>query len=82
MNNMERTTVMLPRDLKQKAAKAASEQHLSVGELIRTSLREKISRTTKISKEDAFFADTEVFEGDVPSDIASHHDDYLYGKKQ
>jgi hypothetical protein len=81
MNNMERTTVMLPRDLKEQASEAAQAQHISVGELIRESLREKILKSKKGRTGDPFFSDTGIFVGSAPVDLADAHDDYLYGKK-
>lgn len=77
---MERTTVMLPRSLKERASQLARERSLSVGELIRESLREKIMKSESGQTPDPFFTDSEVFEKQTPRDLAAKHDDFLYGQ--
>lgn len=75
---MYRTTIMLPIDLKSKAQKIASKKGMSLGELIRESLEQRISRSKTLETSDPFFDDENFYTGDVPSSISSKHDDYLY----
>ncbi|MBI3930285.1 MAG: antitoxin [Armatimonadetes bacterium] len=72
---MKRTTVMLPVELKMQAQKAAQSRGISLGTLIRESLRSALAADPEV---DSLFADGEVFSGETPSDLAARHDDYLY----
>jgi len=77
---MEKTTIMLPRNLKNKAISKAKKSSLSLGEFVRRALEMALLQpeTSKKGK-DSFFSDTRVFTGEVPTDIAKNHDKYLYG---
>ena len=77
---MKRTSIMLPQDLKARAARYADRRGVSLGRLIRDSLEERISRDAG-PKEDPFFADAFVFRGRSPKDLARNHDRHLYGEK-
>ena len=79
---MKRTTIMLPEDLKMRALKRADIMGLSLGGLIRESL-EKNLHTPDVDQadDDPFFADSVVFKGKAPKDLALKHDDYLYGDR-
>ena len=75
---MTRTTVMMPEDLKIRAARRANAVGISLGEFIRESL-EKALRTNPVgSLDDPFLNDNAVFGGDTPVDLALDHDKYLY----
>ena len=75
---MNRTTVMLPEDLKMRAVRSAHAHGLSLGQFIRESLENKLKRS--LSKDhDSFWSDTAFFEGRSPKDTAKNHDQYLYG---
>lgn len=76
---MERTTVMLPEDLKTKAAKRAGNLGISLGQFIRQSLETALnsSKVQKLS-EDPLFTDNTVFKGKAPRDLAKRHDKYIY----
>ena len=79
---MDRTTIMLPPDLKRRALQRAKELGISFGEFVRTSLGDRL-RTPKKGKgqeRDPFFADEEFYEGPSPGDWAENHDRYLYGE--
>lgn len=77
---MNRTTIMLPPDLKIRAADEASRRGISLGELIRRSLELNLARErTAAGAVDPLFADTELFDGPTPDDLAENHDKYLYG---
>ncbi|MDA1314805.1 MAG: ribbon-helix-helix domain-containing protein [Acidobacteria bacterium] len=76
---MHRTTVMLPQDLKARAMLAARERGISFGELLRECLTATLNKPTGGNRaSDPLFADTAVYEGPAPSDLAQEHDRYLY----
>ncbi len=77
MNSMFRTTVMLPSNLKNRAKRFAVKKGISVGELIRESLEEKLQQNkTSSTKSDPFFDDVNFFSGDVPTDLSANHEEY------
>lgn len=75
---MQRTTIMLPQDLRARAQRRAGELGMSLGQYIRESLALRLNGGEH-SAEDPFFADDAVFEGDAGDDVARNHDRYLYG---
>ncbi len=79
---MNRTTVMLPGDLKLKAKKTAENMGISLGELIRLSLKIQVGKKTDILQDDPFISDNAVFSGDIPKDLSLNHDRYLYGDNE
>jgi hypothetical protein len=76
---MHRTTVMLPRDLKERAVREAQARGVSLGELIREALAALMRRDRGISTDDPLIADSAVYDGPIPADTAERHDDLLYG---
>ena len=78
---MRRTSIMLPDDLKVRVLHCASQEGLSLGAFIREALILKIRPPAAKGNSDPFFADTAVFRGKAPRDLAQHHDRYLYGDK-
>ena len=78
---MERTTIMLPPELKARALRRARESGKSLGELMREAL-EVILREEGEKTRDPFFADTAVFEGPAPSDLSANLDHYLYDEDE
>jgi hypothetical protein len=74
---MERTTVLLPAELKAQAERAAKAAGVSLGELIRRALEAKVAQAR-----DPLFADEAAFSGDTASDLAREHDRYLYDDVQ
>lgn len=76
--DVHRTTIMLPDELRRRAARVAQEEGISVGELVRRSLRESLRDRESAGEEDPLFADSVVVAGDAPSDLAAEHDRYLY----
>ncbi len=72
---VKRTTIMLPTDLKHRAEQVARIEGVSLGELIRVSLEERLQRS---HARDPLFADEAVFRGETPTDLAHEHDRYLY----
>ncbi len=77
---MDRTTVMLPTELKQKATRRSRELGLSFGEFVRLSLQDELARKYPETT-DSLFGDHAVFEGEAPTNAAENHDDLLYGEK-
>lgn len=78
---MHRTTIMLPQDLKTKAEEIARKKDLSLGEIIREALLDRIQKEDSDAG-DSFFCDTAVYRGPAPKDSSVKHDDYLYGENQ
>lgn len=76
--SMDRTTIMLPHDLKMLANMEASARGISLGELVRVALAEICDK--KKSK-DPFFNDNVVFDAAAPYDLSANVDDYLYDEK-
>ncbi len=77
---MDRTTIMLPSDLKMRAANRAKKLRISLGQFIRDALNASLdSENGGPAEEDSLFLDKAVFTGETPEDLASHHDEYLYG---
>ena len=78
---MQRTTIMLPRDLKERASREAAARGVSLGELIRQGLVQLL-RSDRAAGQDPLIADTAVYEGPGPDDTAERHDDLLYGRSE
>lgn len=74
---MHRTTIMLPSSLKNRAHVFASKLGISIGELIRESLEEKLHQAKTAKKSDPFFDDLNFFDGEIPADLSAKHDEYL-----
>jgi hypothetical protein len=79
-----RTTVILPDGLKQRALSRAREQGISFGEFVRRSVEKMVSApprgTGRKKTGDPFWDNLEVYDGGA-TDLAARHDDYLYGGK-
>lgn len=75
---MKRTTVMIPENLKTRAAKRANSMGISLGEFIRDSLEKTLKANPNKSADDPFLNDNSVYKGDTPIDLSRNHDHYLY----
>jgi hypothetical protein len=79
---MQRTTIMLPLELKMRAQQLAQRDGVSLGDLIRRSLDAWL-RGARGPKDragkDPLFADDAVWGGEVPEDLSEDHDRHLYG---
>jgi predicted DNA-binding protein len=73
---MHRTTILLPDELRRRAINLARQRGISLAELIRGALEEKVAAGPASFSDDPFFADHATFEG--PGDLADNHDYYLY----
>jgi predicted transcriptional regulator len=78
---MDRTTIMLPPELKTKAANQAKKMRISLGQYIREAVRKSLEGENKReANDDSLFLDNAVFDGIAPENLASGHDEYLYGE--
>ena len=75
---MQRTTIMLPSNLKANASMLAHKEGISFGEFIREALLAKLNNFSQ-NITDPFFADSNYFTAKTPVDMAADHDQYLYG---
>jgi hypothetical protein len=75
---MKRTTIMLPEELRRRAASRAKQRGISLGELIRDSLDTALPGVSY--EEDPLFEDV-IFDDPAPRDLSANHDRYLYEKK-
>ncbi|MCA1743776.1 MAG: hypothetical protein ABR542_07625 [Desulfonatronovibrio sp.] len=76
---MQRTTVMIPKELKAQAVRCAEMTGVSLGQLIRDSLQKEIEHAqTQVHSQDSFFEDKEIYEGEAPLDSSVDHDNYIY----
>ena len=78
---MRRTTVMIPEDLKIRAARRANSMGLSLGGFIRESLERALKSDDTGVLDDLYLDDNAVYEGDTVVDLAKNHDLYLYGEQ-
>jgi hypothetical protein len=78
-NMMKRTTIMIPEDLKIRAARRANAVGISLGGFIRESLERALNSDSKVALDDPYLSDNSVYEGEIPADLAQNHDKYLYG---
>ena len=76
---MQRTTITLPVELKERAMRLARMQGVSFGELVRRLLRDAVGKPADHGEWSALLAEDAVYEGDAPNDLSSRHDDHLYG---
>ncbi len=77
---MDRTTIMLPPELKTRASNQAKKMKISLGQYIREALKKSLEmENRREAEEDALFLDTAIFDGKFPEDLAADHDRYLYG---
>ncbi len=77
---MDRTTIMLPPELKIRASNQAKKMRISLGQYIREALKKTLEmESRRKAEDDSLFLDKAIFDGPVPKDLAADHDRYLYG---
>ncbi|WP_045211404.1 hypothetical protein [Desulfonatronovibrio magnus] len=78
---MQRTTIMLPRELKIWAASKSRKMGISLGQLIREALQKEID-STEVSNglQDCFYEDKAIYQGYSSPDFSAEHDEYHYGE--
>jgi hypothetical protein len=74
---MVRTTIMLPAKLKARAAREARNHGVSLGQFIRSSMEDRLSRPDRPAR-DPLLADDFVFTDNLPPDVSANLDKYLY----
>ena len=80
---MDRTTIMLPPELKTRASIQAKKMRISLGQYIREALQKSLDMENRSEVEDdPLFLDNAVFDSITPEDLASDHDRYLYGDEK
>ncbi len=80
---MDRTTIMLPPELKTRASNQAKKMRVSLGQYIREALKKSLEiENRREAEDDSLFLDNAVFVGTTPEDLASDHDGYLYGDEK
>lgn len=80
---MNKTTILLPEDLQERARKLAKKQGTTLSGLIRTHLEQAVSGDEKANQtrsEDPLFDNWKPSDADMPSDLSISHDRYLYGE--
>jgi hypothetical protein len=80
---MQRTTVVIPSRLKQKARMRARTAGISFGEFVRRALERAVAEnsTRRGRQRDPFLDDRVLFTGDIPKELSGRHDFYLYGER-
>ena len=79
---MHRTTIMLPEDLKEKAQQRADSRGISLGELVRECLSDRLALEAETRRlADPVFS-APAWEGEAPRDLGDEHDRYLYGSDE
>lgn len=71
--------IPVPADLIARIEDEARARGMSLADFVRVSLEQALSRP---SEDDPLFADTAVYRGHGPADVAARHDDYLYGDER
>jgi hypothetical protein len=87
----DRTTIVLPPELKRRAVSRARHQGISFGEFVRRAVERQLTRPAdKVIKVpwkrgsrktgDPFWDNLVTYHDDGPTDLSVRHDDYLYGE--
>lgn len=74
---MQRTTIILPEQIRSRLVGDAERLKISFGELVRNILQKYVVARGSKSLADPFLASTTVFDDNGPRDVSSRHDDYL-----
>lgn len=78
---MQRTTIMIPSDLKARSQTLARRLGISFGELTREALEAFLRGFGGEVREDPLF-DLSVYRGEAQVDLSERHDDYLYDAEE
>jgi hypothetical protein len=78
---MNRTSIMLPPDLRNRADQRCRQLGISFGELVRRALTDLLDRGGAGEVADSLLADEAVHRGAAPTDASARHDEYLYGRE-
>ena len=77
---MNRTTVVLPQELKLRATERARREGIPFAELVRQAIESRLDSPSPRVGDDPLFDDVPVFEGAVPPNLSEDHDAYLDGE--
>ena len=83
---LQRTTIVLPETLKQRAVIRAREQGISFGELVRRAVEKDLVANPTVRRldlkgkktGDSFWDNLVTYDDDGPADLSERVDDYLY----
>ena len=84
----DRTTIVMPEPLKQRAIIRARERGISFGEFVRRAVEKDLAPAPQKKKPlnlkgkktgDPFWDNLVVYTDNGPTDVSVRHDDYLYG---
>lgn len=77
---MNRTTLLLPEELKKQASRLARKRKMSLSELIRLELTRMVQEESPSKDEqDPLFGTSFSPVKGLPADLSANHDRYLYG---
>jgi hypothetical protein len=76
---VNRTTIMLPEDLKSKVVRESAALGISLGEFVRGALASALDDSEGREANDTLLADRATYQETAPKDAADNHDAYLYG---
>jgi hypothetical protein len=76
---MNRTTVVLPEDLKLRAKERARRDGIPFAELVRQAVEARVA-VPHAQDVDPLFGNLPVYEGFVPPNLSEEHDEELYGE--
>jgi len=80
----DRTTIVLPPGLKQRAAARARSQKISFAEFVRQAVYQAVREPERRARRralDPIFQDVPVYDGPGPSDVSANVDKYLYDEE-
>jgi len=77
---MNRTTVVLPEELKLRAKERARKDGIPFAELVRQAIESRLEAPGFRPQDDPLFGEVPVHDGPVPPSLSEDHDDHLYGK--
>ena len=78
MIDMQRTTIMLDRELKSRIERRPHQEGVSLAEWLRREAARALDAPLPGEQADPLFTDNSVLHGDTPEDLALRHDDHLY----
>jgi len=76
----DRTTIVLPPRLKERAIAQARAQKISFSEFVRQAVEKAVVQqpAKRRHRKDPLFDDVPIYDGPVPPDVSINHDKYLY----
>ncbi len=81
--HINKTTILLPDDLQRRAKNIAKKRGTTLSGLIRTQLERVVGESEASNRsraEDPLFSNWNPSDREIPTDLSSNHDKYLYGE--